>query len=108
MLIVTPPLALIVFGAGAVTGSPGALLGIGGGVFLVLFLNLALNFSFTAPCPLCLCDSVAHSSPCPLCLRGHVESQRGVAFLARDERKRAEHVFELDGAELIELGDSRV
>ncbi len=62
MPIVTPTLALIVFGAGAVAGSLGALLGIGGGVFLVPFLNLALNFPFTAAAAVSLTTVIATSS----------------------------------------------
>src|SRR5439155_20728855 len=48
------------------------------------------------------------SSLSPLRLRSCIQSQCSVAFLARDERKCVEHVFELGGAELIELGHSRV
>ena len=62
MPIVTPTLALIVFGAGAVAGSLGGLLGIGGGVFLVPFLNLALNFPFTAAAAISLTTVIATSS----------------------------------------------
>ena len=62
MPIVTPTLAAIVFGAGAVAGGLGALLGIGGGVFLVPFLNLALNFPFTAAAAISLTTVIATSS----------------------------------------------
>ena len=62
MPVVTPTLALIVFGAGAVAGSLGALLGIGGGVFLVPFLNLALSFPFTAAAAVSLTTVIATSS----------------------------------------------
>lgn len=62
MPVVTPTLALIVFGAGAVAGSLGALLGIGGGIFLVPFLNLALNFPFTAAAAISLTTVIATSS----------------------------------------------
>ena len=48
MPVVTPTLALIVFAAGTIAGSLGALLGLGGGVFLVPFLNLVLGFPFSA------------------------------------------------------------
>src|SRR5205807_8124916 len=41
--VVTPVIALIIFAAGAGAGLLGALLGIGGGVLLVPFLNLALG-----------------------------------------------------------------
>ena len=47
MPAVTPALALIIFVAGTVAGSLGSLLGIGGGVFLVPFLHLGLNFPIT-------------------------------------------------------------
>jgi uncharacterized membrane protein YfcA len=47
MPVLTATLALIIFTAGAVAGSLGALLGLGGGVFLVPFLNLALGFPFS-------------------------------------------------------------
>jgi len=60
--LVTPTLAAIVFGAGAVAGGLGALLGIGGGVFLVPFLNLALNFPFTAAAAISLTTVIATSS----------------------------------------------
>ena len=62
MPVVTPTLALIVFGAGAVAGSLGALLGIGGGVFLVPFLNLALDFPFTTAAAVSLTTVIATSS----------------------------------------------
>jgi len=60
--LITPTLAAIVFGAGAVAGGLGALLGIGGGVFLVPFLNLALNFPFTAAAAISLTTVIATSS----------------------------------------------
>ena len=44
MPIVTPALALVIFVAGAAAGGLGALLGIGGGVFLVPLLNIGLGF----------------------------------------------------------------
>ena len=62
MPVVTPILALIVFGAGIVAGGLGALLGIGGGVFLVPFLNLALNLPFTAAAAISLTTVIATSS----------------------------------------------
>src|SRR5204863_2618752 len=62
MPAVTPALALIIFGAGVVAGGLGALLGIGGGVFLVPFLNLALNFPFTAAAAISLTTVIATSS----------------------------------------------
>jgi len=62
MPIVTPTLAAIVFGAGAVSGGLGALLGIGGGIFLVPFLNLVLNLPFTAAAAISLTTVIATSS----------------------------------------------
>ncbi len=62
MPAVTPALALIIFGAGAVAGGLGALLGIGGGVFLVPFLNLALNFPIAAAAAISLTTVIATSS----------------------------------------------
>jgi uncharacterized protein len=62
MPIVTPALALVIFAAGAMAGSLGALLGIGGGVFLVPFLNLGLNFPFTVAAAISLTTVIATSS----------------------------------------------
>ena len=62
MPIVTPTLAAIVFGAGAVSGGLGALLGIGGGIFLVPFLNLVLKLPFTAAAAISLTTVIATSS----------------------------------------------
>lgn len=62
MPVVTPALALIVFAAGALAGGLGALLGIGGGVFLVPFLNLALHFPFTVAAAISLTTVIATSS----------------------------------------------
>ncbi len=60
--MVTPALALIIFAAGAVAGGLGALLGIGGGVFLVPFLNLGLNLSIKAAAAISLTTVIATSS----------------------------------------------
>ena len=62
MPVVTPALALIIFGAGAVAGGLGALLGIGGGVFLVPFLNLGLNLPFAVAAAISLTTVIATSS----------------------------------------------
>jgi uncharacterized membrane protein YfcA len=62
MIAVTPTLALIVFGAGAAAGALGALLGIGGGVFLVPFLNLTLNLPFREAAAISLTTVIATSS----------------------------------------------
>ena len=62
MPIVTPLLAAIIFAAGAVSGGFGALLGIGGGVLLVPFLNLALHLPFTVAAAISLTTVIATSS----------------------------------------------
>jgi uncharacterized membrane protein YfcA len=59
---VTPALAGIIFVAGAVAGTLGALLGLGGGIFLVPFLNLALSFPITAAAAISLATVIATSS----------------------------------------------
>jgi uncharacterized protein len=62
MPVVTPALALIIFVAGAIAGSLGALLGLGGGIFLVPFLNLILNFPITVAAAISLTTVIATSS----------------------------------------------
>ena len=62
MPLVTPALALIIFVAGAVSGILGALLGLGGGIFLVPFLNLGLKFPLTAAAAISLTTVIATSS----------------------------------------------
>ena len=62
MPVVTATLALIIFAAGTIAGSLGALLGLGGGVFLVPFLNLVLGFPFTAAAAISLTTVIATSS----------------------------------------------
>jgi uncharacterized membrane protein YfcA len=62
MPVVTPSLALIIFAAGTVAGSLGALLGLGGGIFLVPFLNLGLNFPIAAAAAISLTTVIATSS----------------------------------------------
>lgn len=59
---VTPALTLIIFIAGAIAGGLGALLGLGGGIFLVPFLNLAFNFPITAAAAISLTTVIATSS----------------------------------------------
>ena len=59
---VTPALASIVFAAGAVAGALGALLGLGGGIFLVPFLNLGFNFPITIAAAISLTTVIATSS----------------------------------------------
>jgi uncharacterized membrane protein YfcA len=53
---------LIVFGAGAVAGAFGALLGLGGGVFLVPFLNLGLHLPMTTAAGISLTTVIATST----------------------------------------------
>jgi uncharacterized membrane protein YfcA len=60
--LVTPALALVIFVAGIVSGSLGALLGLGGGIFLVPFLNLGLRFPFAAAAAISLTTVIATSS----------------------------------------------
>jgi uncharacterized protein len=62
MPIVTPSLALIIFVAGVIAGAMGSLLGLAGGVFLVPFLNLGLNFSFPVAAAISLTTVIATSS----------------------------------------------
>jgi uncharacterized membrane protein YfcA len=58
----TPGLALIIFIAGTVAGGLGALLGLGGGIFLVPFLNLGFNFPITTAAAISLTTVIATSS----------------------------------------------
>jgi uncharacterized membrane protein YfcA len=60
--VVTPALASIVFAAGAAAGALGALLGLGGGIFLVPFLNLGFNFPITIAAAISLTTVIATSS----------------------------------------------
>src|SRR5712675_2335747 len=55
-------LASIIFASGIVAGGLGALLGLGGGVFLVPFLNLVLRFPFSAAAAISLTTVIATSS----------------------------------------------
>ena len=59
---VTPILALIIFIAGIVAGGLGALLGLGGGIFLVPFLNLGFNFPMATAAAISLTTVIATSS----------------------------------------------
>lgn len=59
---ITTAMAAIIFAAGTGAGALGALLGIGGGVFLVPFLNLALGFPLTAAAAISLATVIATSS----------------------------------------------
>jgi len=59
---VTPTLAGIIFVAGVFAGGLGGLLGLGGGIFLVPFLNLALGLPFPAAAAISLTTVIATSS----------------------------------------------
>jgi len=59
---VTPALASIIFVAGVFAGGLGGLLGLGGGIFLVPFLNLALGLPFPAAAAISLTTVIATSS----------------------------------------------
>jgi uncharacterized protein len=62
MPVVTATLALEIFLTGAASGSLGALLGLGGGVFLVPLLNLVFGFPFTVAAAISLTTVIATSS----------------------------------------------
>lgn len=59
---VTVSLAFVIFAAGAVAGGLGVALGLGGGIFLVPFLTLALGFSFKSAAAVSLTTVIATSS----------------------------------------------
>jgi uncharacterized protein len=58
----TPALIAVVMGAGVVAGMLGALLGLGGGVFLVPFLNIVLGLPFKVAGAISLVTVIATSS----------------------------------------------
>jgi uncharacterized membrane protein YfcA len=60
--LITPVLILVVIAAGAVAGCLGALLGLGGGVFLVPFLNVAMGLPFKVAAAVSLMTVIATSS----------------------------------------------
>jgi uncharacterized membrane protein YfcA len=59
---VTLSLVLIIFGSGALAGSIGSMLGLGGGVFLVPLLNVALGLPLRTAAAISLCTVIATSS----------------------------------------------
>jgi len=59
---ITPPLAFVVFVAGAAAGALGALLGIGGGILLVPLLNIGLGLPIGAAAAISLATVIATSS----------------------------------------------
>jgi uncharacterized membrane protein YfcA len=62
LLILTPAIVATVMSAGALAGCLGALLGLGGGVFLVPFLNAALGLDFKTAAAISLVTVIATSS----------------------------------------------
>src|SRR6476661_2199899 len=58
----TPALTVWIFGAGIVAGAFGAVLGLGGGIFLVPFLHLVLGLPITAAAAISLPTVIATSS----------------------------------------------
>ncbi len=62
MPAVTTAHAFVIFIAGIIAGALGALLGLGGGIFLVPFLNLVLEFPLTAAAAISLTTVIATSS----------------------------------------------
>jgi uncharacterized protein len=61
-LSLTAPLALIIFAAGTMAGALGVALGLGGGIFLVPFLTLALGFPLKSAAAISLSTVIATSS----------------------------------------------
>jgi uncharacterized membrane protein YfcA len=61
-LNLTATLAVIIFSAGAVAGALGVALGLGGGIFLVPFLTLALGFPLKSAAAISLLTVIATSS----------------------------------------------
>jgi uncharacterized membrane protein YfcA len=61
-LLFSPIVIIVVMAAGAVAGALGALLGIGGGVFLVPFLNTAVGLDFKVAAGISLMTVIATSS----------------------------------------------
>jgi len=59
---ITPLLALIIFAAGVLAGGLGIMLGLGGGIFLVPLLSLALGFSLRSAAAISLMTVIATSS----------------------------------------------
>jgi hypothetical protein len=70
-IIASPAVVLIVMAAGAGAGGLGALLGIGGGVFLVPFLNLVVGLPFLSAAGISLMSVLATSSVVSARSSGH-------------------------------------
>jgi uncharacterized membrane protein YfcA len=62
MPLITPALAVVVFAGGVAAGGVGALLGIGGGVFLVPLLHLIFGFPLRTAAAISLATVIATSS----------------------------------------------
>src|ERR1700730_5432847 len=62
MPLVTFSLVFIIFGSGALAGSVGSMLGLGGGVFLVPLLNLSRGFPLRTAAAISLATVIATSS----------------------------------------------
>ena len=62
MSLLNPTLALTIFAAGTAAGAFGIALGLGGGIFLVPFLTLALGFPLKSAAAISLCTVIATSS----------------------------------------------
>jgi uncharacterized membrane protein YfcA len=61
-MVVTPALTIWILGAGVVAGAFGATLGLGGGIFLVPFLNLVLGLPIAVAAAISLTTVIATSS----------------------------------------------
>src|SRR5215510_4689846 len=70
-MAVTPALTLVILGAGVVAGAFGATLGLGGGIFLVPFLNLAVGLPITVAAAISLTTVIATSSAVSAARAGH-------------------------------------
>jgi uncharacterized membrane protein YfcA len=70
-MAVTPALTLWILAAGVVAGTFGATLGLGGGIFLVPFLHLALGLPITVAAAISLTTVIATSSSVTAARTGH-------------------------------------
>src|SRR5690242_17897914 len=70
-MAVTPALTILILGAGVVAGAFGATLGLGGGIFLVPFLNLAVGLPITVAAAISLTTVIATSSSVSAARAGH-------------------------------------
>src|SRR5215470_25528 len=70
-MAVTPALTVLILGAGVVAGAFGATLGLGGGIFLVPFLNLVVGLPITVAAAISLTTVIATSSSVSAARAGH-------------------------------------